>query len=132
MLTIQSAIRSLVEIEHILVEKGYTQVDTDLNLHWSAYTPTRVKIDYKCGSSYESETFESPEETDAAISEVIEKARNWAVNLKTPEQRARELFIRDFGRTLDRAREIGLEVDFLNPLEETMKRLSENILEAPF
>ena len=37
-------------------------------------------------------------------------------------------FMRDLGKLIDNGRKIGLEVEFMNPLVESMKRLSENII----
>jgi hypothetical protein len=37
-------------------------------------------------------------------------------------------FMSQLGKVIDSGRDIGIEVDYLNPLTETMKRLSENIL----
>jgi hypothetical protein len=37
-------------------------------------------------------------------------------------------FMGQLGKVIDSGRDLGIEVDFLNPLTETMKRLSENII----
>jgi hypothetical protein len=37
-------------------------------------------------------------------------------------------FMSQLGRVIDSGRDLGIEVDYLNPLTETMKRLSENII----
>lgn len=37
-------------------------------------------------------------------------------------------FMADLGRLIDNGRSVGIEVEYLNPLTETMKRLSENII----
>lgn len=37
-------------------------------------------------------------------------------------------FMRQLGKVIDSGRELGIEVEYLNPLTETMKRLSENII----
>lgn len=50
-------------------------------------------------------------------------------NLKTPTELRQEKFLHRLGRLIDEGRELDLSVDFLNPLEETMKKLSTNILE---
>ena len=47
----------------------------------------------------------------------------------TPEEIERANFMRMLGQAIDKGKAIGVDVDFLNPLTETMKRLSENIIE---
>jgi hypothetical protein len=37
-------------------------------------------------------------------------------------------FMGQLGKLIDNGRDLGIEVDYLNPLTETMKRLSENII----
>jgi hypothetical protein len=44
------------------------------------------------------------------------------------EERDRAEFTRLLANAIDKGRSIGIEVDFLNPLTETMKRLSENAI----
>lgn len=36
--------------------------------------------------------------------------------------------MKDLGRHIDKGREIGIETEFLNPLAETMQRLSKNAI----
>lgn len=43
------------------------------------------------------------------------------------EARRRE-WMKDMGRHIDKGREIGIETEFLNPLAETMQRLSRNAI----
>ncbi|GEM_PF-2883087 len=37
-------------------------------------------------------------------------------------------FMADLGRLIDDGRSVGVDIEYLNPLTETMKRLSENII----
>lgn len=37
-------------------------------------------------------------------------------------------FMMQLGKVIDSGRDLGIEVDYLNPLTETMKRLSENVI----
>lgn len=45
------------------------------------------------------------------------------------EARRRE-WMKDLGRHIDKGREIGIETEFLNPLADTMQRLSKNAIAA--
>ena len=48
-----------------------------------------------------------------------------------PDRKESELrdFQKDLGHLIDKGNKYGIKVDYLNPLTETMKRLSENIIE---
>lgn len=49
-------------------------------------------------------------------------------SLPSAEEAKRQQFMTSLAKVIDLGRENGIEVDFLNPLTETMKRLSENAL----
>lgn len=59
-------------------------------------------------------------------------------NLQPIEEAKRDAFIAAVGKLIDQGRDIGIEVDFLNPLTEMMTKLSSNIItkqtdeEVPF
>lgn len=129
--TLQSIISRLTTLEHILIAKGYNGVDADLNLHWTHGTPIHLRVEYHAGTEYLSETFDRDRETDEDLEAAFVAAEAWAKNMPTPEERAKHAFLLEFGRTIDKARDLGLSVDFINPLEESMRKLSENILPAP-
>lgn len=56
-------------------------------------------------------------------------AHEWVADLKSGDDLKLECFIKDLGRLIDKGREAGIEVAFVNPLTELMKSLSSNILE---
>lgn len=61
---------------------------------------------------------------DAAISSLL-----MAIS-EIPSKDERDLreFQHDLGKLIDKGREFGIDVDFVNPLVETSKRLAENVL----
>lgn len=62
------------------------------------------------------------------LEEAFEKAKSWVAVQPDFETRRREEFQSALGRLIDLGRDNGIEVDYLNPLMETAKRLSENAL----
>ena len=127
--TLQSIISQLTSMEHAITELGYQGADSDLNLHWSALSPLYLALRYSADGEYFNQTFARPGETDEDLSGLLAEAWDYIRQLKTPEQAKREAFLHEFGRTIDKARDLGLSVDFINPLEDSMRQLSENILE---
>lgn len=127
--TLQSLVNELTAMEHALNNLGFQAADSDLVLHWSHGSPLRLSLNYVCNGEAQAWSLHGEDETDEALTGLLEEAWKYIRGLKTPEQRARELFLHEFGRTLDKARDLGFGVEFLNPLEESMRKLSENILE---
>jgi len=65
---------------------------------------------------------------DRDISVAIDEAFELIANLPSLEDRKREQFMTALGRVIDLGRENGIDVDFINQLTATMKRLSENVI----
>lgn len=62
------------------------------------------------------------------FAEALDKARKYINALPSAEQAKLNNFMRQLGKVIDHGKEDGIEVEFLNPLLDTMKRLSENII----
>jgi len=65
------------------------------------------------------------------LQELLETMSNYIHNLPSPDQVRKEKFLQSLSDLIAKGQDIGLEVNYINPLLETMKRLSENILPAP-
>lgn len=61
-------------------------------------------------------------------SKLIARARKFIAELPTAEEAKFNEVIGALGNVIELGRKNGIEVDFINPLTETMKRLSENAL----
>jgi hypothetical protein len=59
---------------------------------------------------------------------IIRKAVAFIDKLPTAKQAQLNHFMGKLGKLIDAGKDAGIEVDYLNPLLETMKRLSENII----
>jgi len=59
----------------------------------------------------------------------FDEAHEWVKQIPTVEERAHQAFTKSLGRLIDQGRDIGIEVDFLNPLTQMMERLATNALE---
>ena len=67
--------------------------------------------------------------SDDTFCGVLDKASSLISHLPSKEDADKADFIKQLGGLIDRGNEIGLDVDFMSPLTESMKALSENILE---
>jgi hypothetical protein len=59
---------------------------------------------------------------------VIKATESYINDLPSVKDTQRNQFLAAVGKLIDQGREIGIEVDFLNPLTEMMKNLSTNII----
>lgn len=62
------------------------------------------------------------------VAEALENAKEILEAIPLKADRDKAEFARLLANAIDKGRAIGVEVEFLNPLTETMKRLSENAL----
>jgi hypothetical protein len=62
------------------------------------------------------------------FNEVLEKVVAFINDLPSAEQSVLHEFMGQLGRLIDEGRADGIAIDFLNPLMESMKRLSENVI----
>lgn len=128
--TLQSLVSELTAMEHAITNLGFIHADSDLSLHWSDGNPLRLTLSYAAPSGEPFHWSENRQtETDEELTSLLSEAWDHIRGLKSPEQSEREAFLKEFGRTIDKARGLGFGVEFLNPLEATMRKLSENILE---
>jgi hypothetical protein len=78
-------------------------------------------VDGKGGSLKGFYHVESPDAGFKRASEFIDA-------LPSAEEVAQRAFLRQLGELIDKGRDLGIDLDFINPLSETMRRLSENVI----
>lgn len=66
--------------------------------------------------------------TGDTLPEMFENARKMIADLPSMEEQHKQEFLRAMADLIDLGRENGISMDFMNPLTETMKLLSENII----
>jgi hypothetical protein len=63
------------------------------------------------------------------LDEAIQDAQAWISDIPSPEVREHQQFTAALGRLIDQGRDLGIEVEFLNPLTQMMEKLATNALE---
>lgn len=116
-----------LQLEHALTELGMTSVDAEIALNYSAYTEARIKICFYALGDFQSEGFSA--KTIADLPEALTEAWTYVRGLKSAEALRKRQFMKRFSDVIAEARELELPVDWVSPLEESMQRLSTNILE---
>jgi len=120
-------LREIARLEKLLTSKGFTCPHIEISVGFSTRELT-ANISYKAGGSSEYQ-FIHVEALDG-FDGLIGDAEDYINGLKSVADILKENFVASVGRLIDQGRDIGIEVDFLNPLVEMMGKLSHNILEV--
>ncbi len=117
-------------LEKLITSRGFLRPEVAFFVNFFSGRPFSLKVELRITESYESAlTFYPDVQTEDEIPSLFETARVWISEQKNPETIRREQFIAALGRVIDQGKAINMPVDFMNPLVESMKRLSENVLE---
>ena len=119
-------LRAITRLEKLLTNKGFAAPKIEISVGFSTRELT-ANISYKAGGSSEYQ-FIHVEALDG-FDGLIGDAEDYINGLKSVADILKENFVASVGRLIDQGRDIGIEVDFLNPLVEMMGKLSHNILE---
>jgi hypothetical protein len=111
----------------VISDLGFKRPEVSAFINFYAGEDFSVTVSMRVGGDWNSSVSQSFHGQDFA--ELLNQACAWVYAQKTPEEIRKEKFIAQLGRVIDEGKEIGFEVEFMNPLIETMQRLSENVLE---
>jgi hypothetical protein len=120
-------LREINRLEKLLTSKGFTAPKIEISVGFSTRELT-ANISYKSGGSSEYQ-FIHVEALDG-FDALIQDAEDYINALKSVAEIRKDAFIASVDRLIDQGRDIGIEVDFLNPLVKMMGKLSHNIIEA--
>lgn len=108
-----------------LGDLGYIVSDCAIHINWLSHKFTFHIVFRATQHGQQTTEFCGADTAEGAI----EQARKFINDLPSVEDKKREEFTRALGNLIDQGREVGVEVDFMNPLEAMMKKLSTNALE---
>lgn len=110
----------------LLSEKGKEQPRVTVHIEANA----RIEVWLNWKKPYSSCEWDTESEYcfgDSFV-EASQKAIKFIAGLPSAEQAKLHHFMGELGKVIDGGRDAGIAVDFMNPLEATMKRLSENVI----
>jgi len=125
--TIQEICRWAADLEVQLREKGMRSPDVEVVLNYSGFSPVSVKMGFFADQEFITECWNACD--SAALETLFLEIEEYIKNLKSASQFRKEAFLQRFSDVIAEARELDLPIDFINPLEESMRSLSENIIE---
>ena len=110
------------DLSRAMLAKGLR--NPEAQFHIQAHVAPLVYMRWEDGTAFgKCEVIRDPDHYQA-----IADAFALIEGLPSAEEAKRQHFMTSLAKVIDLGRENGIEVDFLNPLTETMKRLSENAL----
>lgn len=114
-------------IEGLASAKGYYAPKVTVYINWIGYDLT-VSVEYRTEASASTKNHFVHVSCEEGLEAAFEMAVSHVSNLPSIEDAKRNEFIAAVGRLIDKGRDIGIQVDFLNPLNEMMTKLSSNII----
>jgi len=120
-------LREITRLEKLLSDKGFGAAKIEISVGFSTRELT-ANIQYKAGHDVQYKFIHI--EADDGFEGLIADTEDYINGLKSVAEIQRDAFVASVGRLIDQGRDIGIEVEFLNPLTTMMDKLSSNILEA--
>lgn len=111
-------------LEKQISEIGYASPQVAIHINWLS-NPFTVHIEHKSAKGGAAESKFLGADT---IEEAMELADAYVAELPSVEEARMRDFTHALGRLIDQGREIGVEVDYINPLTKMMEKLAENCL----
>jgi hypothetical protein len=113
--------------------------NVELNMWTGGHSAIRLEVNYREAVEFGSKHHEfvrklTKDEVNGSygddwLDQAFQDARAWILDIPSPEEREHQQFTAALGRLIDQGRNLGIEVDFLNPLTEMMEKLATNALE---
>jgi hypothetical protein len=116
-------------IQSRLKTREFLDPEVTLSVSTKDWRTTNLDISFKVRDDavYTYKSFYG--EDAAKINELVTEAHAYIEGLKSKAELEHEEFMTMLGRVMDRAKEMGMDEHFINPLTDMMKRLASNALE---
>jgi hypothetical protein len=122
-------ITAVSAIKTSMVDREFIDPEVMIQIGTQDWRPCRLELNYKVrpDSTTVYKSFYGEEQHD--VEAVVAEARAYIAALKSRTELEHEEFMTMLGRVMDRAKDMGLDADFVNPLTSMMKKLASNALE---
>jgi hypothetical protein len=126
MTTINDIYAAINPLPAMLSAKGLVKPEVNVLIEANANLTLMMRWD----KPYRNNSWEQDYEcfSGGNFAELVQRAAEYIAGLPSAEQAKLHNFMGKLGGIIDAAKDDGIEVDYLNPLLDTMKRLSENVI----
>lgn len=118
---------TMVSLEERIMLKGYYRPKATFRINWVGY-PMTVSIEHRTHDGAACETKFVHATLDDGFEGLFDQADAYVDGLVSIEDAKKNAFIAAIGRLIDQGRDIGIDVEYMNPLTEMMGKLSTNII----
>lgn len=128
-MTIEEIRNQVTLLNHELLEKEWKTPNCLVQIEEHEYW-IRLVADHPVSTSYSDHLsgFIKAETLEDLFSTAFPEAFKRIRLLPSQEDAGKEAFLKSLAKTIDMGKELNIDTDFLNPLIEQMRELSENIL----
>ena len=120
---------AVLALQFRLKARDFIDPEVSLSISTKDWRKTCIEVSFKVrdDSQYTYKSFYG--EDAALISDSLVEAHSYIDGLKSKTELEHEEFMTMLGRVMDRAKDMGMDEHFINPLTDMMKRLASNALE---
>lgn len=119
---------AMIEVKQELKDRGLIDPEVTWTISTKDWNPTRLDIQYKVREdsvgTYKTFYGESVSDMD----NILIETSAYIKGLKSRTELDHDEFMLMLGRVMDRAKELGMDEDFVNPLTAMMKKLATNAI----
>jgi hypothetical protein len=116
-------------IQQKLKSREFLDPEVTVSVSTSDWRTTRLDLSYKVRSDSVTTYKSFYGESAAEITELFSEGHVHIVGLKSKAELEHEEFMLMLGRVMDRAKELGMDEHFINPLTAMMTELASNAIE---
>jgi hypothetical protein len=119
---------TLVELKQDLKARDLLDPEVTLRISTNDWSPVSLDLQYKVrdDSLHTYKYFRG--QTVGDIDNMVIEARAYIKSLKSRAELDHDEFMLMLGRVMDRAKDLGMDEDFVNPLTAMMKKLASNAI----
>lgn len=119
---------TMVEIKQELKDRDLIDPEVSWRISTNDWSPVSLDLQYKVrdDSLHTYKYFRG--QTVGDIDNMVIEARAYIKSLKSRAELDHDEFMQMLGRVMDRAKDLGMDEDFINPLTSMMKKLASNAI----
>ena len=118
----------MLELQQELNYREMLDPEVTWTISTKDWTPVRLELQYKVRPDSTTTYKYFTGETVSDLDNMVIEARQYMKALKSREELDHDEFMLMLGRVMDRAKELGMDEDFVNPLTAMMKKLATNAI----
>lgn len=122
-------ITAVSAIKTSMTDREFIDPEVTIQISTTDWRPCRLELNYKVRADSSTVYKSFYGEASHNLEEVVAEAKAYIAALKSRTEMEHEEFMLMLGRVMDRAKDMGLDADFVNPLTSMMKKLASNALE---